>query len=175
MFPSSEPSVVDSQNACESGCYQQGESIVSWLNRVSNDINTQCKKSHILDMLAAGNYDAQTLIDVGDHVNTPVEVHLVLATHDDADLRFALAENHNLHESVLNVLIEDANPYVAHRARMTLEAHPANVQSASSVVPNNPLASRILNLVPSSVTEDVKFGPTTNPTSFRTSKLEKRS
>jgi hypothetical protein len=43
-----------------------------------------------------------------------------LAVDLDADLRYALAENHNINEGVLELLANDTNPYVADRARRTL-------------------------------------------------------
>jgi hypothetical protein len=57
---------------------------------------------------------------VADHLNTPVAVLILLAEDDNADVRYALAENHNISRDVLNKLLNDSNPYVANRAERTL-------------------------------------------------------
>jgi len=102
-------------------CYHAGDPILWWLNEKSNNPDTQRKKTEILSKLAAGNYDTQTRIDIGDdHETTPLEVHAMLAIDENPDVRYALAENHNIDKSVLNILVEDAHPYVAQRAQKTL-------------------------------------------------------
>jgi hypothetical protein len=58
---------------------------------------------------------------VADNVHTPCYVKAALALDKDADIRFALAENHSTPLEVLQSLQEDANPYVAGRAKATLE------------------------------------------------------
>ena len=101
-------------------CYQAGDSIAWWLNQHSTDISMQQRKTNILSGLAAGNCESQILMDIGDHVTTSLEALMILARDQSVDVRFALAENHNIDESVLNRLLEDANPYVADRAQKTL-------------------------------------------------------
>lgn len=58
---------------------------------------------------------------VADHLDTPAAVLLLLADDEDADVRYAIAENHNISRHVLNKLLDDGNPYVAQRAQTTLE------------------------------------------------------
>jgi hypothetical protein len=58
---------------------------------------------------------------VADHLNTPEDVLMLLAADDNADVRYAIAENHNISRMVLNKLLDDPNPYVVHRAQTTLE------------------------------------------------------
>jgi hypothetical protein len=65
-------------------------------------------------------------IDMVDHVSTPFAVHMILASDENADVRYALAENHNISRAVLNKLKCDANPYVADRAAKTLLRLSAN-------------------------------------------------
>ncbi len=103
-----------------SGCYHEGESVLNWLNQFTEDATMQNKKSDLLQKIATGHWAPQTRMDIGDHSNTPLEALLLLTADANADVRFALAENHNIHESILKALLEDSNPYVAHRARMTL-------------------------------------------------------
>ncbi len=50
---------------------------------------------------------------VADNVHTPCYVKAALATDKDADIRFALAENHSTPLEVLQSLQDDSNPYVA--------------------------------------------------------------
>ena len=51
---------------------------------------------------------------------------MLLANDEDADVRYALAENHNISRAVLNKLEGDSNPYVADRATKTLQRISAN-------------------------------------------------
>lgn len=109
----------------ETRCYRAGDPIDWWLHQSTKDSSMQKKKDAILSGLAQviGNpqmADGQALTDIGDDANTPLKILFVLREDGDADLRFALAENHNIHRSVLSLLAEDANPYVAHRAQQTL-------------------------------------------------------
>lgn len=55
-----------------------------------------------------------------DHRLCPVSIHLMLAEDECADVRFALAENHNMSFHVLEKLSHDDNPYVATRAQRTM-------------------------------------------------------
>jgi hypothetical protein len=115
------------------GCYHEGEPILCFLRETTEDSATQDKKIEILSKLAAGDYDAQARMDIGDHVNSPLEALLLLTEDANVDVRFALAENYNIHESVLNLLREDSNPYVAHRAQETLRSliHRCRIQTDS--------------------------------------------
>ncbi len=140
----------------ESDFYYAGDSISSWLSQKSNNAVTQQKKTEILNRLAAGSYSAQTRMDIGDCVNTPLEVLSMLAADENPDVRFALAENHNIHESVLNTLAEDCHPYVAHRAQKTLARlncparvvdSVADVVSITRCVSTNALGSKLKVLV----------------------------
>jgi hypothetical protein len=45
---------------------------------------------------------------------------MMLALDESIDVRFQMAENHNLPDAILRILSEDENPYVAQRAAMTL-------------------------------------------------------
>jgi hypothetical protein len=66
------------------------------------------------------NCDVQVRIAVADNGNTQLHTHMQLALDEHPDLRYALAENHNIDATVLQVLIDDTNPYVAARAKRTL-------------------------------------------------------
>ncbi|MBA3856951.1 MAG: hypothetical protein C0507_08605 [Cyanobacteria bacterium PR.3.49] len=58
---------------------------------------------------------------VADNVHTPCHVKAALAQDKNIDIRFALAENHSTPLDVLQGLQDDNNPYVANRAKLTLE------------------------------------------------------
>lgn len=77
----------------------------------------------------ATHADVEVRIAVADHRNTPLETVMILAQDESVDLRYALAENHNIHAAVLSMLAEDDNPFVAYRAKKTLE----RVRRASTV------------------------------------------
>lgn len=107
----------------EMRCYRAGDSIAWWLHETTGDSCVQQKKDAILSRLAELICDplvGQVFTDIGDHPDTPLKLLIVLAEDGNADLRFALAENHNIHSNVLCVLAEDANPFVADRAQRTL-------------------------------------------------------
>jgi hypothetical protein len=69
----------------------------------------------------AGESRTEVRMAVADNVHTPCYVKAALATDKDADIRFALAENHSTPLEVLQSLQDDSNPYVAGRAKSTLE------------------------------------------------------
>ncbi len=117
-------------------CYHAGDPILWWLNEKSNNPITQLKKTDILNKLAMGTYDTQTRIDIGDdHETTPIEVQALLATDENPDVRYALAENHNIDKSVLSMLVGDPHPYVAHRAQQTL----ARLEDQTRIVERVPM------------------------------------
>lgn len=64
--------------------------------------------------------DVSVRTEIADSKDTPAEILMFLAHDPSADLRYALAENHNIHADVLNLLAEDENVFVAHRARKTI-------------------------------------------------------
>lgn len=57
---------------------------------------------------------------VADNTNTPVEIIDTLASDESVEVRFAVAENPRVPRRILEHLVEDDNPYVAARARQTL-------------------------------------------------------
>lgn len=69
----------------------------------------------------AGESRSEVRMAVADNVHTPCAVKAALANDNDVDIRFALAENHSTPLEVLNILQDDQNPYVAGRAKTTLE------------------------------------------------------
>ncbi len=60
-------------------------------------------------------------IAVADNAHTPYEVLVDLACDENADVKYALAENHNVSIDILQLLQVDSNPYVARRAATTLD------------------------------------------------------
>jgi len=123
------------------GCYKEGDSILWWLNQASGDPATQKKKTDILDGLNSRSCNAQTRMDLGDSADTPLEALVLLTKDENADVRFALAENHNIHRSVLDLLVDDTNPYVAFRAKRTL----ARLEGAATKV------MRVMSLAPQAI------------------------
>jgi len=63
---------------------------------------------------------------VCDNSRAPLSVLKALAMDEDADVRYQLAENHSIALDLLVLLMEDANPYVANRAALTLERRQRN-------------------------------------------------
>ncbi|HEY9772787.1 MAG TPA: HEAT repeat domain-containing protein [Planktothrix sp.] len=91
--------------------------MTGWAIRAAESKDTPAR---LLEQLAL-NEDVEVRIAVADNPNTPTDLVSALARDDSADVRYAIAENHNLSKDVLALLREDDNPYVADRARRTLE------------------------------------------------------
>jgi hypothetical protein len=107
-----------------------------WLQHVAEDANTP---RHLLDDLALSE-DYNVRMAVADNPNTPVDLLMVLVRDEHLDVRYALAENHNIDTAVHKLLMEDDNPYVADRARRTLNrlscAPVINCQFGSQIQPS---------------------------------------
>jgi len=74
----------------------------------------------MLDLLA--NCDHVGLkTAIADNPVTTADTLKRLIGEDNLDLRYAIAENHNVPPEVLELLIRDENPFVAQRARKTLD------------------------------------------------------
>jgi hypothetical protein len=69
---------------------------------------------------------------VAENTNTPQQIVFDLAQDECLDVRYSIAENPHMPLVVLDMLAHDDNPYVAHRARLTIH----RVQ----FVPRTPLA-----------------------------------
>ncbi len=69
----------------------------------------------------AGEARREVRMAVADNVHTPCRVKAALANDNDVDIRYALAENHGTPLEILMSLQDDQNPYVAERAKKTLE------------------------------------------------------
>jgi len=94
--------------------YFESTSEINW-EKVAEDPTTGWQ---ILELLANHN-SPHVRAAVADNVNTTQNTLLKLAYDSDADLRYQLAENHNIAREVLAVLLEDENPWVRVRAEMT--------------------------------------------------------
>ena len=97
-------------------CYSSGESTTG---RVMDAAENSSTPADILALLAE-SCDVKVRMAIADNRNAALETTMLLAQDEDADLRYQLAENHNIDESVLVFLADDSNPFVAHRARKTL-------------------------------------------------------
>ncbi len=60
------------------------------------------------------------LLSVAETVNESDDTLWLLVEDSNPDVRFCLAENYDLNQSILVALSDDENPYVAHRAQQTL-------------------------------------------------------
>ncbi len=65
--------------------------------------------------------DPEVRAAVVDNHQTSVDLHWRLAKDECADVRYAVAESYLVDMDVLSSLLEDANPYISHRARATLK------------------------------------------------------
>jgi hypothetical protein len=74
-------------------------------------------KSHNLEV-CSGDIDAR--IDLTEYCSD-AETLWALAQDPCCDVRFALAENHNIDCDILAALADDENPFVAWRARKTIK------------------------------------------------------
>jgi hypothetical protein len=69
----------------------------------------------------ACNDDPHVRAAAADNAHTPYASMLALAEDPDVDVRFQLAENHNIPRDILKILSNDENPYIAERAQQTLQ------------------------------------------------------
>jgi hypothetical protein len=93
------------------------KSTPSWGKELAEHPDTS---TYALSELAAHD-DVEVRTAVADQKNTLTETMMILAQDVSADLKYAIAENHNIHADVLNMLTEDDNPFVADRAKKTLD------------------------------------------------------
>lgn len=70
--------------------------------------------------------DPEIRAAVVDNHQTTTDLHWKLAQDLCDDVRYAVAESYTVNMDVLSSLLEDANPYISHRARATLQKR--NVQ-----------------------------------------------
>ncbi len=72
-------------------------------------------------MELAHHADPEVRSQVADNANTPLEAIIMLVKDECVDVRLSLAECYHLNQSVLEMLLEDENPYVCDRAETTLQ------------------------------------------------------
>ncbi len=77
--------------------------------------------------------DPEVRAAVVDHHQTSADLHWRLATDDSADVRYAIAESYLVDMDVISSLLEDANPYVSHRARTTLKKRNIHLLVAAEI------------------------------------------
>jgi len=92
---------------------RQGNASVQ--QRVAENRNTD---SETLDLLAQ-HHSPDVRSAVAQNTNTPLSTALTLAADVSVDVRYAMAENPWTSIALLEILVEDENPYVQHRARRT--------------------------------------------------------
>jgi hypothetical protein len=88
---------------------------VSLLERIASNPGSGCD----LLMRLAVHEDESIRVAVAENPSAHLYVHWVLSSDSHADVRYALACNYEVPAKVLEVLINDENPYVAYRAQQT--------------------------------------------------------
>jgi hypothetical protein len=91
--------------------------MTGWAIHAAESTDTPAR---LLEQLALSE-SVDVRIAVADNSSTPTDLLSALARDDNADVRYAIAENHNIDREILALLREDDNPYVADRARRTLD------------------------------------------------------
>jgi len=66
------------------------------------------------------DHDSEVRSSLAQNPAAPKSILDVLSSDESADVRLSLAENHNLPDVFLQFLSTDENPYVSHRASLTL-------------------------------------------------------
>lgn len=74
----------------------------------------------ILEQLAL-HVDPEVRQAIADNSSTPIDTLWSLAGDPSVDVRYSMSENHHLPIAILVALASDDNPYVACRARATLQ------------------------------------------------------
>lgn len=90
---------------------------INCLTRIAENISMPAS---MLEQLALHS-DSSVREAVADNPNTPLDTMWLLARDESVDVRYAIAENHNVALAILTFLCEDENPYVACRARATMD------------------------------------------------------
>lgn len=104
---------------------EAGSAMVELTNGIDSDVllglaESPAATERILSALAF-NRSVAIRQAVADHSRTPFLTLLILVDDESADVRYRLAENHNVPERVLQMLAQDENPYVSCRAQSTLD------------------------------------------------------
>lgn len=73
---------------------------------------------------------AEVRIGLLDNPNLPYSIQRRLVFDENADVRYAMAENHNIVRQMLEVLAKDDNPFVVSRAQKTLSRLETKPQTA---------------------------------------------
>jgi hypothetical protein len=94
--------------------------IQSYKSELAKAVGYSQVLSNALKKLKA-RFSVEKRIAIADSPDTSFEALQHLSQDENADLRFALAENHNIDKRILNTLTQDSNPYIAHRAQKTLD------------------------------------------------------
>lgn len=81
-------------------------------------------------MELAQHPSAEVRAQVVDNANTPKEAVLQLLNDESIDVRLSLAECYHLGVSVLEMLVDDENPYVCDRAESTLQRLKASTSAS---------------------------------------------
>lgn len=81
-------------------------------------------------MELAQHPSAEVRAQVVDNANTPKEAVLRLLSDESIDVRLSLAECYHLGISVLEMLVDDENPYVCDRAESTLQRLKASTSAS---------------------------------------------
>lgn len=102
--------IVGSEDAMNAPALKKRQLSLAESPTATADILTELAMSSFPDVREA----------VGDHQLCPVSIRMMLADDEYIEVRFALAENHNMPFQVLEKLSQDENPYVAYRAERTM-------------------------------------------------------
>ncbi len=83
------------------------------------------------------HHSLEVRMAVADNENTSANTSMQLAHDSNADLRYAMAENHHMHKSILDFLTKDINPFVADRAQKTILRLKQEISKLASQLKNN--------------------------------------
>lgn len=83
------------------------------------DLASRSDRVQTLRILATDNHSAVRLALL-DNPSLPEEIFFLLCEDENADIRYATAEDYRSPFAVLSILITDENPYVAQRAEQTV-------------------------------------------------------
>lgn len=90
------------------------------IDNVRRRVAENCKSPPELLASLAEDENAEVRVAVAENPQTPAVLLQRLAVDGHADVRYSIAENPNMPEEILVLLCDDDNPYVSHRAQITL-------------------------------------------------------
>jgi hypothetical protein len=88
--------------------------------KTSFKLSFKFREKRMKNNIAAVTVKIEEKLELAETNNLPLSRYMNLAAEDSVDVRYHLASNANIPKVVLEILAEDENVFVSHRAQSTL-------------------------------------------------------